>query len=96
MNMKTTSTTNDAGPSPAPREAHQRAGGNGHSFEQNRIFVRTMLGAAEQARAMRAWVLGDGINAPTAVTSAVWIGIVQQNDNAALFLNFLGGLAGEW
>lgn len=32
MPMKTTSTTNNAGPSPAPREAHQRAVGDEEPF----------------------------------------------------------------
>lgn len=69
---------------------------DGLRSEQIRVFSACMLNAAERARAMRAWVLGDGINAPASVRSAVWSGIFDQASSAADYLNLLGGLAGEW
>ena len=93
MNMKTTDTTNAAG-SPRTPEAHQRAGG--HSFERNRIFFLNMMGAAAQTRVMMEWVFDEGLTAPAAVTSAVWAGIRNERDNAALYLQALGGLAAAW
>ena len=96
MNMKTTGTTNDAGSSPAPREAHQRAGGNGWSFEANRLHFLNMMSAAASAQAMKDWVLGEGITAPTAVRCAVWSDIHRERELAGTFLHALGGLAAVW
>lgn len=95
MNMKTTGTTTTTrGVPPAPPEAHQTAGG--HSFERNRIFFLNMMGAAAQTRVMMEWVFDEGLTAPAAVTSAVWAGIRNERDNAALYLQALGGLAAAW
>ncbi len=98
--MKTTDTTNAAG-SPRTPEAHQRAGGNGHShshsFEQNRILFLNMMGAAAEAAEMREWLFfGEGITAPTSIRCSVMIAILAERDKAAFFLACLGGLAAAW
>ena len=96
MNEPLHTTSHSAPPSGAPREAHQRAGGNGWSFEANRLHFLNMMSAAASAQAMKDWVLGEGITAPTAVRCAVWSDIHRERELAGTFLHALGGLAAVW